>query len=306
MEQSGDTQGLHSAEYFGEQRDYWWNQDYLALVARRFGLGSVRRVLDVGSGIGHWGRALLPHLAPDAQVTGVDREPEWVRNAAALAAARGLDSRVRYVQGEAERLPFADGGFDLVTCQTVLLHVPDCRAVVREMIRVARPGGRILVVEPNNLAGALLRASMMDRAELEEALQLARFQALCERGKEQLGEGNNSVGDRLPGLLAELGLARLEVYQSDHAFPMIPPYATPAQRALRDQLLDWAGREFWIWSKQDTHRYFIAGGGQESEFEPLWVLAIREVRREADALRAGTFHQAGGSIIYLISGVTPG
>ena len=66
-------QDLHSAAWFGEQRDFWWNADYLALVVSRLGLQAARSVLDAGSGIGHWGRALLPHL-PDAQLVGVDRE----------------------------------------------------------------------------------------------------------------------------------------------------------------------------------------------------------------------------------------
>jgi SAM-dependent methyltransferase len=297
---------LHSAEYFGEQRNYWWNQDYLALIARRLELGRARRVLDVGSGIGHWGRAILPHLDGTAQIVGVDREPQWVQAATDAAAKRGLDGRVRYVVGEAERLPFADGEFDLVTCQTLLLHVRDYRAVVREMVRVLRPDGRLLLVEPNNLAGAMLRATRATREELEDRMRLARFQAVCEAGKEHLGEGNNSIGDRLPGHLAQTGLERLEVYQSDHAYPMIPPYGTPAQQAMRAQLLDWAGRGFWIWTEADTRRYFAAGGGDEREFEPLWRLALAVVEREAEELRRGTYRDAGGSVVYVISAIKPG
>ena len=298
-------QGLHSAEYFGSQRDFWWNQDYLALIARRLDLVGARHVLDVGSGLGHWGRAILPHLSVEATVTGVDREPQWVGLAGEIAAARGIAERVRYVQGEAERLPFADGEFDLVTCQTLLLHVRDYKAVVREMMRVLRPGGRLLVVEPNNMAGALMRVSMEPRAGLEDRLKLVRFQAICECGKEQAGGGNNSTGDRLPGLFAELGLTDLEVYQSDRAFPLVPPYATAAQQALKEQILDWAERKIWIWNERDTRRYFIAGGGPDSEFSELWTLALASVQREANGLREGTYHCAGGSVIYLVSALTP-
>jgi hypothetical protein len=129
-----------------------------------------------------------------------------------------------------------------------------------------------------------------------------RFQAICEYGKEQLGEGNNSIGDRLPGFFVELGLTGLEVCQSDLAYPMVPPYASPAQRALRDQMLDWAERHFWIWSESDTRRYFAAGGGGgEEEFGALWELAMAAVRRDADGLRHGTYHAAGGSVCYLVS-----
>jgi hypothetical protein len=58
---SGDGGG-HSAEYFGAERDLWWNRDFLELLSRRFRLGTARSLLDVGSGLGHWGALLAPLL----------------------------------------------------------------------------------------------------------------------------------------------------------------------------------------------------------------------------------------------------
>lgn len=60
----------HSAAFFNPQRDFWWNDDYLRLLAARFGLSDVRSVLEVGSGVGHWGTLLLPLLSPDATLVG--------------------------------------------------------------------------------------------------------------------------------------------------------------------------------------------------------------------------------------------
>src|SRR3954471_2766491 len=99
-------QAAHSAEYFGDTRDHWWNLDFLRLMARRWRLDAVRDVLDVGCGIGHWGMLLASVLPPDAQVTGIDREASWVEQATARARARGLDGRFTYRQGEVQRLPF--------------------------------------------------------------------------------------------------------------------------------------------------------------------------------------------------------
>ena len=50
----------HSQRYFTDARDHWWNQDYLALLARRLGVDRARDILDVGAGQGHFGRALKP------------------------------------------------------------------------------------------------------------------------------------------------------------------------------------------------------------------------------------------------------
>ncbi|MBS1984660.1 MAG: methyltransferase domain-containing protein, partial [Bdellovibrionales bacterium] len=146
----------HSAEYFGASRDFWWNHDFLALMAQRLRLDQCTLALDVGCGIGHWGFTLARAVNPRAQWTGVDREPNWVRRAGERARDAGLAERFRFVEGTAQALPFHDASFDLVTCQTVLIHLPDPRVALREMQRVLRPGGRLLVVEPNNLVGHAL------------------------------------------------------------------------------------------------------------------------------------------------------
>src|SRR3954452_17130903 len=117
----------HSAAYFGPERDFWWNHDHLRLIAERRGLYRVRSVLDVGSGVGHWGRLIATLVAPDATIAGVEREPRWVEE----ATRRAPEPRFTYQQGVAEQLPFAEATFDLVTCQTLLIHTVDPRAVLR-------------------------------------------------------------------------------------------------------------------------------------------------------------------------------
>ncbi|MFN0132356.1 MAG: class I SAM-dependent methyltransferase [Phycisphaerales bacterium] len=296
---------LHSADYFGDQRDFWWNADYLALVARRLAFERVRDVLDLGCGIGHWGRALLPHLPPSARITGIDAEPEWVKKSTAIAATRGVASRVNYLHGRAEQIPFPETSFDLVTCQTLLIHVRDPVAVLREMLRVLRPGGLLLAVEPSNIASALGISSFNAAWPINDRLRIARFQAICERGKAALGEGDNSVGDLVPGMMQEAGATDIRVWQNERAFPLLPPYESPDQQADAKQVLEFAERDFWGWNKPDTHRYFIAGGGEESEFETLWRFGVTANRAEAAEITARRYHRAGGTIIYLIAGRKP-
>jgi SAM-dependent methyltransferase len=293
----------HSAAYFGDQRDFWWNADFLGLMGQRLELAQMTRVLDAGSGVGHWGRVLLP-LMPLAQVTGVDREPQWVAEATRRAQAAGLGGRLTYRQGDVGQLPFPDASFDLVTCQTVLIHVPDVRAVLREFVRVLAPGGLLLVAEPNNLSGAFCIGSARG-ASLVDRLDLVRLQALCEHGKAALGEGDNSVGDLLPGWFSQAGLSRVETWVSDRATALVPPYSTPAERAQVKDLEEMDANDFWMWSRADTQRYFLAGGGAPTEFDALWAKARTTFRAELASVRAGTLHQAGGSVCYLVAGRKP-
>jgi SAM-dependent methyltransferase len=299
------TQAPHSIDYLGPSRDFWWNPDFVELMARRWQLDLVHSVLDVGSGRGHWGRTLLPHIRADGTIVGVEPEPRWVTGASEFAEKHGLANQLRYLNGRADQLPFSDNTFDLVTCQTVLIHVADVQSSLREMIRVLKPGGMLAVAEPNNMALSVVLGRTRFYEDPEITLALVRLQLICERGKEALGEGHNSIGDLLPGYFNQCGLRDIAVYQSDHATPLIPPYDTPAQRVNRDELMDLAQRDFYIWNRADAERYFIAGGGSQSLFDALWTTALNACKAVSIGLSEHTEHQAGGSTFYLISARKP-
>jgi SAM-dependent methyltransferase len=296
----------HSAEYFGDTRDSWWNLDFLELIGRRLSLDHVRDVLDVGSGVGHWGQLLAKVLPPNARVQGVDRDPLWVEKAAERAAAHGLADRFTYQVASADKLPFPDASFDLVTCQTVLIHMADPAAVMDEMVRVARPGGLILAAEPNNVARALMFDSVSFHDSVDAILDRVRLQIICERGKAALGEGHNSIGDLVPGLFAQRNLLDIRIYLNDKADSLLPPYDSPAQRAALDEHADFKHRDFWIWSRADTRRFFVAGGGRENEFEALWSVAIGGNDKFDKAIADRTYAAAGAAVCYVVAGRKPG
>jgi ubiquinone/menaquinone biosynthesis C-methylase UbiE len=100
-----------------------------------------KRVLDVGCGNGY----LLSHFArAGAETTGVDLTTRGVALSAERFRLEGLPGR--FVQANAEQLPFVDGQFDLVLSMGVLHHTPKTEAAVAEIRRVLRPGGRLLVM----------------------------------------------------------------------------------------------------------------------------------------------------------------
>jgi SAM-dependent methyltransferase len=298
-------QSAHSAEYFGDTRDHWWNRDFLALMAKRWKLDSVRTVLDVGCGVGHWSMLLSSVLHDDVRVTGMDREPSWVEAAAQRARARGVADRFTYVQGSADALPFPDAAFDLTTCQTVLIHLPDPAAGIREMMRVTKPGGLVAVAEPNNMSESLLLDSISARASIDDVIALVRFQLTCERGKIALGEGDSSLGDRVAGMFAENGLTDVQAYVNDKATTIVPPYANAAERAFVEEARDRVARGMWNWSESDTRRFFLAGGGTDRDFTISYARALTASEKIVGGLDSGQYYGTFGGAFYLVSGRKP-
>jgi SAM-dependent methyltransferase len=292
----------HSAAFLNEQRDFWWNVDFVALMAERLGLRGARDALDLGAGLGHWTTTLLPLLHKQAHITGLERDARWVDGAQRRAAGLGVDHRCTFVVGVAEELPFAPDRFDLVTCQTLLIHVADVQAVLREMIRVLRPGGLLVFSEPNNIATTLVGDSISASRSIPERLERTAFALTCERGKAALGEGDNSVGDLLPGYCAELGLTDVRAWTSDRTFALVPPYASDAEQALIRAMEEEVAEGRWGDTKPDAKRYFLAGGGRADRFESMWANRLQEDLSTLKQIRAGTLHTAGGGVHYMISG----
>ena len=292
----------HSAEYFGDTRDHWWNQDFLQLIAERWRLDAVRDVLDVGCGVGHWSELLASVMPESVRVTGVDREPKWAEQATARARSRGVADRFSYGVSEAEHLPFSDNSFDLTTCQTLLIHLPNPDRAISEMLRVTKPGGLVAVAEPNNLAESLLLDSITNRASVDEIVDLVRFQLICERGKVALGEGDNSLGNRVAGLFASQGLIHVEVYVNDKATAVFPPYEAKEQRAFSEEARDQVARHFWNWSEADTRRFFLAGGGSERDFKVHFARGLAARAKIVSGLDDLTYHGIHGGGFYLVGG----
>jgi hypothetical protein len=64
---------------------------------------------------------------------------------------------------------------------------------------------------------------------------------------------------------------------SDKCFSYIPPYKTPSEQAHLEQDLAWSERDFWIWSKEETYKYYRADGGSSERFESLWAMVTEEL-----------------------------
>jgi SAM-dependent methyltransferase len=108
-------------------------------------LGPSSSILDVGCGLGILTRRLAG-LLPGGEVWGVDASAEQ------LSQANEALPNLHFRQADAHALPFPENRFDVVFCRYLLEHVADPLAVLREIRRVLKPGGRAFVQENNILA----------------------------------------------------------------------------------------------------------------------------------------------------------
>lgn len=100
------------------------------------------RVLEVGVGTG----LSLPQYGRHLEITGIDLAPEMLEKARERVAANNLDHVTGLHEMDAEKLAFPDASFDTVVAMYVMTVVPNPEAVMRELARVVKPGGQVLLV----------------------------------------------------------------------------------------------------------------------------------------------------------------
>jgi len=185
-------------------REHWWNDAFTAFLEETLKPRPGKRILDVGSGTGTAEVSLARLRLSQMHLFGVDLLFDRVK--AAHTATRGINARVGYAAADACRLPFSDGAFDSTYCVAVLQHIRDLGGALAEISRVTRPGGRVLIVEPDNAARYWFSSvqSGMDAFELSR-----RFFAGLAAVRGDTTE--TSVGPRVPGMLAATGVEPVSV-----------------------------------------------------------------------------------------------
>ena len=132
-------------------QDRWWRR----IVARAVAARPDELVLDLAAGTGTSSRAFTTGgatcVACDFSLGMLQVGARRLRSAPPAAEAAGRAGQVRFVAGDALQLPFRDQAFDAVTISFGLRNVADPGAALTEMLRVTRPGGRLVVCEFSHL-----------------------------------------------------------------------------------------------------------------------------------------------------------
>lgn len=229
------------------------------------GLTAGRACLDVGCGTGPELERLLERVAPGGRVVGLDRSAgllaEAERRSRAGDSAARAPASLELVVGDAQAIPFGDGEFDACRADRALQHVDCPQRALAEMVRVTRPGGRVVVTE--------LRWGLV-APELDRTMTDAILGALAAGG-----ERDAWLGHRLTELFAGAGLTEIQSVSHSHAVESAEELA-----GLLD--LDWALPA-------------VSGGGAVSgERAARWRESLLELAGRGDAF-AGmvVLHVAG-------------
>ncbi|MDX6644878.1 MAG: demethylmenaquinone methyltransferase / 2-methoxy-6-polyprenyl,4-benzoquinol methylase [Miltoncostaeaceae bacterium] len=121
------------------------DRTWRAAAADAADLGAGARALDLCTGTGDLALALAARVKPGGEVVGADFAEAMLERARAKAAARGAPAR--FELADALALPFPDDSFDAATVAFGARNLADLDAGLREMARVVRPGGRVVVLE---------------------------------------------------------------------------------------------------------------------------------------------------------------
>lgn len=153
------------------------------------------RVLDIGSGLGQDVLEMARLVGPNGEAVGVDLSQTMIDEA--RTRSPGADLSVSFHQGDAHELPFVDGSFDRCHADRTFQHLPEPKRALAEMIRVTKPGGWLLIVDPDH------ETLVIDTPYKDITRRFLAFRS------DGLAQGD--IAHRLYGLFREAGLVDVAV-----------------------------------------------------------------------------------------------
>jgi len=182
-------------------------------------IDSALTVLDLGCGTGVVSRAVARRKGFAGRVIGIDRSDYLSATARRLAHEEGLVN-VEFRTGDSHSLGLADAGFDAVVAHTLLSHVEDQLAVLREIVRVVRRGGKVGIFDGDYASMTLAVDEPAKAKAMDETIVGAQVT-------------NPRIMREMPGLLREVGLERAASFAHVVADIGTADFFAPTLQALR-------------------------------------------------------------------------
>jgi ubiquinone/menaquinone biosynthesis C-methylase UbiE len=152
-DQEGASHYIHGSSAEEQGRLAALNDLINQAALREINLQGGERILDVGSGLGQFTRAMARVAGPAGRVVGIERDPQQLADAIRRARADGEEGLAELRAGDALALPLRPeewGTFDVAHCRFLLEHLRDPLAVVRTLVRAVRPGGRVILADDDH------------------------------------------------------------------------------------------------------------------------------------------------------------
>ncbi|MCU4753324.1 class I SAM-dependent methyltransferase [Halobacteria archaeon AArc-curdl1] len=185
-------------------------------------LASRERILDVGCGSGELTRVLAEESSGTVIGCDVDRSLlEYTRGSTENDIEASSKPSVSVVQGDATRLPFATDSVDLLTCQALLINLPDPVTAVEEFVRVS--SDLVAAIEPDNGA-VTIDSTVPQEATLEHRARNAYLEGV---------ETDVTLGVSARDVFETAGLDVLSTHRYDHDRTISPPYDEHALTVAR-------------------------------------------------------------------------
>lgn len=289
------------------QRKCLWLEDTVKKLAAWMRLKPGMTAIDVGCGLGYLGYTYWSYFGEGGRYFGVDISPELARDAEKAAKEWAKGGEASFIVGDAYKLPLPDDSADIVMCHILLIHLKTPEIALAEMLRVAKRGGIIICKEPDNLSTLLtIRYPSVREFDIEEQLLFAKVAITCNRGRIKIGQGDNSLGPKIPRMMKKLGLTDIGVRINDRAYYLEPPYQSP----LQQYHLEWV-KEKWLDEKRyetlrgREEREFLAGGGDSEEYNRYREICdkIKSVIRRQ--IEDGQYFACGSGDLYVIKAKKP-